>query len=129
MQGASAIQSVLQDHPNAQIRVFAVWEPVLFTDWTAPSAAVLARLHDRRASQYWDRQLLLSQKIREAVGSDPAHGFAGVAERGKTVWDVVAIYPKGTRWGASVPSPTFADRPVVYAIEEFRRQLEGALAP
>jgi hypothetical protein len=95
----------------------------LYTDWTAPTTSVLSRLHDRRAAQYWDRKLLLSRKIKEAA--EPAHGLSAVAAQAKVVWDVVMIYPKGIRWEGTFPSPTFADRPVVSAIDSFREKLKG----
>ena len=123
LQGASAVQSVLEEIQDPRIRVFAVWEPVLYTDWTAPTTSVLSRLHDRRAAQYWDRRLLLSRKIKEAVASEPAHGLGAVAAQSKVVWDVVMIYPKGIRWEGTFPSPAFADGPVVSVIDSFRQQL------
>jgi hypothetical protein len=38
---------------NSQdVRVFVIWEPVLATDFVAPSTAALARISDIRAAQY-----------------------------------------------------------------------------
>ena len=96
----------------------------MYTDWTAPTTSVLSRLHERRAAQYWDRKLLLSRKIKDAVGSDPAHGLGAIAGQAKVVWDVVMIYPKGIRWEGTFPSPAFVDRPVVSVIGSFRQQLK-----
>ena len=47
-------------YPGDNIRVFAVWEPMLPTDWTRPNTRVLARLLDPRVIQDWDKDHLLS---------------------------------------------------------------------
>ncbi len=49
------MQQVLEKQRDAGIRVFVIWEPVLLTDWAAPSTASLARVPDSRVQQYWDR--------------------------------------------------------------------------
>ena len=46
MAGASAVQQVLLEHPDEQLTVLAVWEPVLGFDLAPPSSANLARLSD-----------------------------------------------------------------------------------
>lgn len=35
--------------------MFAVWEPILITDWSAPTTFALRRLADRRVRQFWDK--------------------------------------------------------------------------
>jgi hypothetical protein len=69
------------------VRVFVVWEPVLITDWHAPGAGAVGRIPDARVAQFWDPRHALSQAIR----------------RGRVVWDYVAIYPAGVRWGEAFP--------------------------
>ena len=93
--------------PN--VRVFVVWEPVLVTDWHAPGAGAVGRVPDARVTQFWDPGHALSQAIR----------------RGRVVWDYVAIYPAGVRWGEAFPAPKFSGAPVVRVIDDFRRQLVG----
>src|SRR5579875_823817 len=46
LRGSSAVNAVLQRHLRANVRVFAVWEPMLPTDWSRPNTNVLARLSD-----------------------------------------------------------------------------------
>jgi len=60
LQGASAFEKLLAEERGQNIRVFVVWEPVLWTDFGAPSTATLKRISDPRASQYWDKGHIVS---------------------------------------------------------------------
>ena len=101
---------MLRDLHDPNVRVFVVWEPVLFTDWRAPGAGTVRRIPDARVTQFWDQRRTLSQAIR----------------RGPVVWDYVAIYPPGVRWGDAYPAAQFSGAPVVRVSDDFRRQL-GAM--
>lgn len=57
--------------------MFVIWEPVLPTDLAAPSTMTLKRIADLRASQYCDKEHLVSKSIGEEDG---------------VVWDYVAVY-------------------------------------
>ena len=65
LRGASAVEEVLKRHGDAGVRIFAVWQPMLPTDWAAPASSVLRRLSDRRAQQYWDPNHLLAKRMRQ----------------------------------------------------------------
>jgi hypothetical protein len=67
----------------------------------------VGRIPDARVTQFWDPRRSLSQAIR----------------RGRVVWDYVAIFPAGVRWGDAFPAPQFSGAPVVRVIDDFRRQL------
>ena len=103
MQGASAIEKVLDSEPNPNLRVFVVWEPVLPTDLATPSTATLRRIPDRRASQYWDKGHLISHLL-------------GDRDRRSVVWDYVAVYQPGTLWDKAPPEPLYSHVPVVRSI-------------
>jgi hypothetical protein len=98
---------VLRDVHDPSVRVFVVWEPVLITDWHAPGARAVGRVPDARVAQFWDPRRSLSQEIR----------------RGRVVWDYVAVFPAGERWGDAFPAPRFSGAPVVRVIDGFRGQL------
>lgn len=98
---------MLRDFRDPNLRVFVVWEPVLFTDWHAPGAGAVGRVPDIRVKQFWDKPRTLSRAIR------PDH----------IVWDYVALFPPGVRWDAAFPAPQFSGAPVVRVIDDFRRQL------
>jgi hypothetical protein len=115
LRGASAIEKLLNEHPDPGIGVLVIWEPVLPTDVRAPSTITLKRISDARVTQYWDRGRLLSHAMGE-------HDHRSI------VWDYIGIYEPGTIWEAKPPKPAFEDRPVVQGIGEARTTLEKLLA-
>ncbi len=79
------MEKLLKEESDPNIRVFVVWEPVLPTDLGAPSTMTLKRVSDLRASQYWDKDHLVSHLLGER---DPS----------SVVWDYVAVYEPGKVW-------------------------------
>jgi hypothetical protein len=77
---------MLQQMNSQEVRVFVVWEPVLPTDFTAPSTSALGRIPDLRAVQYWDRKRALSH--------------------------LLAVYAPGALWQDGPPKPVYSDHPV-----------------
>lgn len=114
MQGASATEQLLQENNGANVRVFVVWEPVLATDFTAPSTAALARIPDVRASQYWDRKRALSHLL-------------GERDRSTVVWDSIAVYAPGTLWQEAPPKPVYSNGPVRDAIDGAKNAIRGLI--
>jgi len=99
LQGASATGQLLREINSQDVRVFVIWEPVLPTDFAAPSTAALARISDVRAAQYWDRKRALSHLL-------------GEHNRSTVVWDHIAVYAPGTLWQDAPPKPVYSDSPV-----------------
>ncbi len=112
MQGASAFERLLNEKREGRIRVFVIWEPVLPTDLAAPSTMTLKRISDARASQYWDKQHLVSSSIGETDGF---------------VWDYVAVYPHGKLWGNAPPEPVYSKAPVIHGIDGTREAIQKLL--
>ena len=111
MRGASALESLLETQADPHLRVFVIWEPVLATDLTGPSTVTLRRIHDRRVTQYWDRDRALSHAM-------------GEHDRRSVVWDYIAVYKPEQTWTDTPPQPEFKGRPVVRYIEETAKTLE-----
>jgi hypothetical protein len=109
LQGASAFQKLLDEQREGKIRVFVIWEPILPTDLAAPSTMTLKRIADLRASQYWDKEHLVSKSIGEEDG---------------VVWDYVAVYPQGKLWDKGPPEPSYSRAPVIRAIEGTREAIQ-----
>ena len=107
------MQQVLEEIPNAKIRILVVWEPVIFSDVAPPTTHALTRVSDSRAAQLWDRDRALSDAM--GAGDD-------------VLWDYVAVYPPGARWGDTPPEPVFDGVPVVDAIDGVRRALRASAA-
>ena len=114
LQGDSAFEKLLNEERDQNIRVFVVWEPVLWTDWAAPSTATLKRISDPRASQYWDKGHLVS-------------GLLGERDSSSVIWDYVAVYEPGRVWEQTPPEPAFSDVPVVRAIDGTREAVRKLL--
>ena len=109
VKGSSVVNAVLKSHPASKVRVIAVWEPILPTDWDRPTSVVLDMLSDRRAIQWWDNQHLVARLLSSsATGQDPR-----CCTRHGTLWDVIAVYPPGVRWNDSLPAPAYFAGPVV----------------
>ena len=93
------------------MQVFAVWEPMLPTDWQSPNSGVLARLKDVRARQYWDPRHLLAQRL--AADAHPPQPKQACCLRNNILWDLAALYPPGVEWKDALPPATFFNGPVV----------------
>jgi hypothetical protein len=114
LQGASAFEKLLDEQREQNIRVFVIWEPVLPTDLFAPSTATLKRIFDTRASQYWDKERLVSHSLGERDSSS-------------IVWDYVAVYEPGKLWEQAPPEPAYSSEPVVRAIDGTREAIKRLL--
>ena len=84
--------------------MFVIWEPVLATDFGAPSTATLHRASDTRVSQYWDKEHLVSRLL-------------GERDRKSVVWDYVAVYQPGKLWDQAPPEPDYSRVPVIHGID------------
>jgi hypothetical protein len=115
LQGASATEKLLQEIKGSNVRVFVVWEPVLATDFAAPSTAALARISDVRGSQYWDRKRVLSHLL-------------GERDRSTVVWDSIAVYAPGTSWQDTPPKPVYSNGPVRDVIHGAKDAIKGLMA-
>jgi len=73
--------------------ILVVWEPILPTDWGAPTSPVLARISDARAVQFWDKDHLVAKALRQQLSPSQI-----CCQRNGIIWDVAALYPKGTQW-------------------------------
>jgi hypothetical protein len=96
---------------NDSVRVFAIWQPMLPTDWAVPASSVLRRLSDRRVQQYWDpNHLLATQMKKDAPAQQPVQDCC---VRSGILWDLAAVYPAGSTWSDRMPPATMFNGPVV----------------
>ena len=122
MRGASAIGDILKEHPGANVRVLAVWEPVLSTDWGTPSPTLTAMIPDRRVRYFYDRERRLSAMLG---GKDNVTRLAREFQLGfrmqDVIWDIALLYPPRAAWGAP------ADLAVAPVVKN-RDRLDAAVA-
>jgi hypothetical protein len=105
------------------MKVFAVWEPMLATDWQSPSAGVLSRMKDTRVQQYWDPQRLLARQI--AADARAPQPKQDCCLRDNILWNLAALYPAGAQWKDALPPATFFNGPILNR----KPQLEASLNP
>ncbi len=104
--------------------MFAVWEPILVTDWMRPGAPVLGLIPDLRAHQYWDRGHLLAQRL--AADAREPQPEQDCCTRKGILWDLAAVYPPGLQWTDHVPPAVFFNGPVVKVRDEFERAVTAS---
>jgi hypothetical protein len=103
------------------MHVFVVWEPILGSDFVAPTTGVLRRIADPRARHYWDEgHLLAKQMARDARPPQPA---PACCDHEGILWDLAAVYPKGATWEAMLPPAVVFDGPVVNITEQVDRAI------
>ncbi|MGA7409582.1 MAG: hypothetical protein WBW33_03795 [Bryobacteraceae bacterium] len=112
----------MKNHPESSVVVFAVWEPILPTDWSAPGTSVLHRLNDRRVRQFWDPGHVLAAVIKKAETSGQLH--PDCCERKGFFWDLTTTYAPGARWDGTLPEPVLLNGP----IEKAAPNLESIVA-
>ena len=98
-----------------------VWEPILPTDFGAPTTSVLARSPDRRVQQYWDPGHVLAKQM--AADARPPQPKQECCVRSGKLWDMAAVYPKGVRWEDRMPIATVFNGPVVDITEAIKAAL------
>jgi hypothetical protein len=74
-----------------------VWEPILTSDWSRPTRPVMARIFDKRVSQFWDKNQLLTKPLSAQLRTQRLN----CCRHSGTRWDLVALYSKGTNWNDS----------------------------
>ena len=118
MRGASALGQLLERHPEADVRVIVVWEPVLEEDTGPPSDWVRAPLADPRVVEIWDPERWMSPRaVARAADYGVDFGPRGVA------WDFVARYVPGAVWQEPFPDPAWWGTPVVDSLGPVEDQL------
>ncbi len=96
--------------------VLVVWEPILPSDWSRPTRPVLARIPDKRVIQFWDKDRLIAKQLSAQLQTKQP----SCCRHSGTLWDLVALYPKGKNWNDS--DPLYIDGPVVKVQGELARQ-------
>ena len=97
-------RQLLEQLPSDQLRVYAVWFPMLVGDarekWNGTT------MPDPRVMHFWDGELHVGQWFAEHV-----EGYRGVS------WDTYYLYSPDSRW-ETVPSHLVSSGGTIYAERE-----------
>jgi hypothetical protein len=104
--------------------VFAVWEPMLPTDLSAPVTRTLARLSDPRVRQYYDPDHLLATRMK--ADARPPQPTPDCCTRKGILWDLMAIYPAGATWADKMPVADIFNGTVVDVVKGLDETLKLA---
>lgn len=102
--------------------VFAVWEPMLATDWSQPSTSALQRLNDRRVRQFWDPNHVLAAVLKNAEAAGKLH--PDCCERKGVLWDLIAAYAPRAMWRDTPADPALFNGTVVRTAEKLDSLIE-----
>ncbi|MEP6850492.1 MAG: hypothetical protein ABI999_16665 [Acidobacteriota bacterium] len=87
---------MLDKLPEKDVKVYAVWVPILASDSQSMVGRATKYLPDNRVTHYWDGR-------KELV-----KGFVPVLDLGKRpAWDVYLIYDQTAEWKDGFPKPEF----------------------
>jgi hypothetical protein len=98
------------------MHVFVVWEPILASDFMPPSSRVLGRISDPRARHYWDEGHVLAKRMADDARAPQPE--PSCCDHEGVLWDLAAVYPKGSHWDARLPPAIAFDGPVVRVTEK-----------
>ena len=102
---------VLRQYPDADLRVYVVWLPVMPLDARFDVADVMV---DERATHFWDNERLVSDALGDAYGTP-----------GQLVWDAFFVFNPDATWADRPPQPLGRRSPVV----EYMATLKSLLRP
>src|SRR5262249_36150793 len=97
-------------------------------DVAPPTKAVLARIKDTRALQFWDRSRLTSDAFVRSVAENPdwvKSGDPKVSWGSGVVYDMLAVFPKGAHWEKMIPAPAISAYPALAAMERLEKMLDS----
>jgi hypothetical protein len=98
IRGASEIQSkVLEKIKNPDVRVYAVYLPILRGDKESDVPLATKRLPDERASYFWDGKGEMAQSYAHVLKL-PA---------GYVAWDVYMVFNRDAEWKNDPPAPDY----------------------
>src|SRR5437868_3664991 len=98
LRGASEIQSkVLEQIGSDDVRVYAVYLPILRGDEESSVPSAMKRLTDSRVSFFWDAQ------------GETAQSYARVLKlpAGQPAWDVYLLFNRDAEWKNDLPAPDY----------------------
>lgn len=114
-------KEILEQNPNAKVRVYAIWFSMIRTDGRAMWRMGGGTLTDSRVAHFWDDQKLVGRWFAENISPDDADG--GV------VWDAYYLYPAGAEWTSKPPAAMTNGVTVRAKFDELNQKIRPLLSP
>jgi len=112
-------QSVLDAHPDAGLRVYAIWFSMYPTDMRERWPANV--LTDRRASHWWDEEKRVGRWYAQRMRDMQDRLAPGAADIGGTIlWDAYLVYGPEARWDDAPTGLRRWGRTILATREPFR---------
>jgi hypothetical protein len=92
----SQVRSVLNQMPNAKVKVFIMWTPIMPNDSRRAAITSSAYIPDPRVEQYWDLWAFASKAFTATLPYKEPE-FA---------WDMLVLYKPHLIWRNGPPEPT-----------------------
>ena len=106
--------------------MLVVWEPILPTDWRAPSASTLARMPDKRVRQFWDPGHVVASALSEFAMQKPEQPHPQCCVQRGFNWDEAILYAPHSQW-KDAPVAVFWNGPVVRVMSGLETAFKGQL--
>jgi hypothetical protein len=87
---------VVEQIKSPDVRVYAVWVPILVSDVKMSVPRATNRLPDERVSHYWDSD------------GEMVRAYSRILQLGdKPAWDVYFVFDRNAEWGSEPPAPVY----------------------
>ncbi len=100
------------------LRVYAVWVPILWSDWRFAVSRATTRLPDARVSHYWDAAGTLVKAYSRILR----------LSEGRPAWDVYLVFDRDAEWKDEPPAPQAWMHQLPRAPAELRLDGDGLAA-
>jgi hypothetical protein len=112
--GASWVsQHILRAHPNAKLKVIAIWLPMLGGDSRSSWSSRI--LDDPRVTSLWDGDRLAGNWFAD-------EHTGGLSTPGSIVWDAYLAYGADARWQQSPTDPIVAGSDIIANTDGLEKQ-------
>lgn len=88
---------------------------------------MLARLSDARVAQYWDKNHLFAEQLKQKINADALHPQPNCCNHKGTEWDEVAVYSQDAQWNEQLPRAVFLNGPVIHSLD-FSKEVTDLLS-
>ncbi len=113
MAGTRWVQKeLLEKHPKAELRVYAIWFNMFPGDARAKWPPEL--LNDPRVIHFWDEEKHLGRFFLERHK---------VEHYDEALWDTYILYPAEASWGEQPPTPTSWGNTIIRTRKQLERDL------